>query len=51
MHQLFPALSLYAGGGVRDRSDLEALKKAGAAGALVATAFHRGLLTAADLNQ
>ncbi|MFN2106084.1 MAG: HisA/HisF-related TIM barrel protein [Candidatus Promineifilaceae bacterium] len=51
MHQLFPALSLYAGGGVRDRSDLAALKHAGAAGALVATAFHRGLLSAADLVQ
>lgn len=50
-HQLFPTLSLYAGGGVRDRSDLRALKRAGAAGALVATALHRGVLGAADLEQ
>jgi len=49
LHQLFPALSLYAGGGVRGRSDLKALDEAGAAGALVATAFHRGVLSAADL--
>lgn len=51
LHQLFPALSLYAGGGVRDRADLEALDKAGAAGALVATAFHQGVLGAGDLDQ
>ena len=49
LHQLFPALSLYAGGGVRGRSDLKALDEAGAAGALVATAFHLGVLSAADL--
>jgi phosphoribosylformimino-5-aminoimidazole carboxamide ribotide isomerase len=51
LHQRFPMLALYAGGGVRDRADLAALKLAGAAGALVATAFHRGILGTADLAQ
>lgn len=46
----FPDLALYAGGGVRDRRDLADLARLGAAGALVATAFHRGVLTAADLR-
>jgi phosphoribosylformimino-5-aminoimidazole carboxamide ribotide isomerase len=46
----FPDLAFYAGGGVRHRDDLEALAQAGAAGALVATAFHRGALTAADVQ-
>lgn len=35
-------LPLYAGGGVRDRNDLDALLEAGAAGVLVGTALHRG---------
>lgn len=43
-------LAFYAGGGVRHRADLEALAQAGAAGALIATAFHQGALTAADLR-
>jgi phosphoribosylformimino-5-aminoimidazole carboxamide ribotide isomerase len=46
----FPELAFFAGGGVRDRTDLDALATAGAAGALVATALHRGILTAADLQ-
>ncbi len=46
----FPRLAFYVGGGVRDRRDLVELARAGAAGALVATAFHRGVLTAADLQ-
>jgi phosphoribosylformimino-5-aminoimidazole carboxamide ribotide isomerase len=50
LRQHFPSLAFYAGGGVRHRADLEALARAGAAGALVATAFHRGILTAADLQ-
>jgi phosphoribosylformimino-5-aminoimidazole carboxamide ribotide isomerase len=33
---------LYAGGGVRDRRDVEALLEAGAAGVLMGTAVHRG---------
>ncbi|MDE3176899.1 MAG: nickel transporter [Pseudomonadota bacterium] len=40
---------LYAAGGVRDRADLAALERAGAAGVLVASALHDGRLTAADL--
>jgi phosphoribosylformimino-5-aminoimidazole carboxamide ribotide isomerase len=40
-----PALDVYAGGGVRDDDDLRALEAAGAAGALLATALHEGLIT------
>jgi phosphoribosylformimino-5-aminoimidazole carboxamide ribotide isomerase len=46
----FPQVAFYAGGGVRHRADLEALAQAGAAGALIATAFHRGILTTADVQ-
>lgn len=41
---------IYAAGGVRNATDLEALAQAGAAGALVATALHEGTITAEDLN-
>ena len=41
---------LYAAGGVRDAADLSALKRAGAAGALIATALHDGRLGRADLE-
>jgi HisA/HisF family protein len=41
----FPELAFYGGGGVRDRAVLDALARAGAAGALVATALHRGTLS------
>jgi phosphoribosylformimino-5-aminoimidazole carboxamide ribotide isomerase len=40
-----PDLDVYAGGGVRDDRDLDALAHAGAAGALVATALHEGAIT------
>lgn len=40
-----PEVAIYAGGGVRDQSDLRALESVGAAGALVATALHDGRLT------
>jgi phosphoribosylformimino-5-aminoimidazole carboxamide ribotide isomerase len=43
IHATFPELELLAGGGVRDADDLRALAAAGAAGALVATALHRGV--------
>jgi phosphoribosylformimino-5-aminoimidazole carboxamide ribotide isomerase len=43
IHAAFPDLELLAGGGVRDAADLRALAGAGAAGALVATALHRGV--------
>ena len=39
-----PRVALFAGGGVRDNTDLLALAEAGCDGALVATALHRGLL-------
>ena len=42
---------VYAAGGVRDRADIEALHGAGAAGVLVATALHRGMLKAGDLME
>ena len=41
---------VYAGGGVRDITDLQALKEVGAAGALVSTAIHTGKITAEDLK-
>jgi phosphoribosylformimino-5-aminoimidazole carboxamide ribotide isomerase len=44
LHAAFPDLELLAGGGVRDAADLRALGAAGAAGALVATALHRGVI-------
>ncbi|MBV8850708.1 MAG: histidine biosynthesis protein [Methylobacteriaceae bacterium] len=43
------ARRVYAAGGVRNRSDLEALKDAGMAGVLVASALHDGRLSPADL--
>jgi HisA/HisF family protein len=43
------ARRVYAAGGVRGCDDLEALRDAGAAGALVATALHAGTITAGDL--
>ena len=43
IHAAFPELELLAGGGVRDAADLRALADAGAAGALVGTALHRGV--------
>ena len=41
------ARRLYAAGGVRDKADLAALKDAGAAGVLVASALHDGKISAA----
>lgn len=41
--------NVYAAGGARGLDDLVALKEAGAAGALVATALHDGRLSRADL--
>jgi phosphoribosylformimino-5-aminoimidazole carboxamide ribotide isomerase len=41
---------LYAAGGVRDASDLSALKAAGASGAQIATALHERRLVRADLE-
>jgi phosphoribosylformimino-5-aminoimidazole carboxamide ribotide isomerase len=50
LHAAHPELQLLAGGGVRDAEDLRALAAAGAAGALVATALHRGVIGARELR-
>jgi phosphoribosylformimino-5-aminoimidazole carboxamide ribotide isomerase len=44
MRSALPGVDLIAGGGVRDQSDLDRLAAAGANGALVATAVHRGVI-------
>lgn len=44
----FSDCDFIAGGGVRGRLDLQALRRSGAAGALVASALHDGQLTPAD---
>jgi phosphoribosylformimino-5-aminoimidazole carboxamide ribotide isomerase len=49
LHAAFPELALLAGGGVRDAGDLHALRDAGAAGALVATALHSGVIGPREL--
>jgi len=50
IHAAFSDLELLAGGGVRDVEDLRALDAAGAAGALVATALHSGVIGARELE-
>jgi phosphoribosylformimino-5-aminoimidazole carboxamide ribotide isomerase len=50
IHAAFPELELLAGGGVRDLADLHALRDAGAAGALVATALHTGVIGRRELR-
>src|SRR4051794_32014704 len=49
LHAAFADVELLAGGGVRDVEDLRALADAGAAGALVATALHGGVIGAREL--
>ena len=44
MRAALPGVDLIAGGGVRDQVDLDRLAAAGANGALVATAVHRGVI-------
>jgi phosphoribosylformimino-5-aminoimidazole carboxamide ribotide isomerase len=44
IHHCYPHVHLYAGGGIRNEADLEALAEAGVCGALVATALHQGQL-------
>jgi len=46
----FPGLRLIAGGGVRTPDDLRRLAETGADGVLLATALHRGWITAADVR-
>lgn len=47
----FPHLSLIAGGGVRSPDDMWRLAEMGVDGALIATALHRGSITAADIDK
>jgi phosphoribosylformimino-5-aminoimidazole carboxamide ribotide isomerase len=42
---------VYAAGGVRDRSDLDEIRKIGVAGALIASALHSGKISADDLRE
>lgn len=42
---------IYAAGGIRNRADLEAVKAAGAAGALIASALHAQKISAGDLKE
>jgi phosphoribosylformimino-5-aminoimidazole carboxamide ribotide isomerase len=51
IHAAFPDLELLAGGGVRNVEDLRALGDAGAAGALVATALHDGIIGPRELAE
>jgi HisA/HisF family protein len=51
IHAAFPDLALLAGGGVRDVDDVRALDAAGAAGALIATALHRGVIGPRELAE
>jgi phosphoribosylformimino-5-aminoimidazole carboxamide ribotide isomerase len=51
IHAAFPDLELLAGGGVRDVEDLRALGDVGAAGALVATALHGGVIGPRELAE
>jgi phosphoribosylformimino-5-aminoimidazole carboxamide ribotide isomerase len=51
LHDAFPDLELLAGGGVRTVDDLRALAGAGAAGALVATALHKGVIGPRELAE
>lgn len=44
LREALPGVDLIAGGGVRDHEDLDRLAAAGANGALVATAVHRGAI-------
>jgi phosphoribosylformimino-5-aminoimidazole carboxamide ribotide isomerase len=50
LHARCPDVELLAGGGVRDAGDLRALARAGAAGALVATALHAGAIGPDELR-
>lgn len=49
VRQALPGAEIVIGGGVRDAGDLRALAEQGFDGALVATALHTGVLTAATL--
>jgi phosphoribosylformimino-5-aminoimidazole carboxamide ribotide isomerase len=42
---------IYAAGGIRDRADLDRVRAAGAAGALIASALHARKISAGDLKE
>lgn len=42
---------VYAAGGVRDRGDLDEIRKIGVSGALIASALHSGKISAGDLKE
>lgn len=50
LRRRLPRVSVYLGGGVRNADDLRRCRRAGCAGALVATALHRGDLTREHLT-
>jgi len=50
IHARAGARDIFAAGGVRDPADIEDLARAGAAGALVATALHNGALAPVDIR-
>jgi phosphoribosylformimino-5-aminoimidazole carboxamide ribotide isomerase len=50
LHEYYPHLEISAGGGVRNRSDLCAMRDRGVRFALVSSALHDGRLTRADLK-
>lgn len=50
LRQEYPDVEISAGGGVRNRGDLEELRNSGIQYALMASALHDGRLTRADLN-
>lgn len=51
LQSLNPETAVYAAGGVRHSADLMQMKAQGVAGALVATALHKGYITNADIRQ
>jgi phosphoribosylformimino-5-aminoimidazole carboxamide ribotide isomerase len=42
---------VYAAGGVRDRGDLDEIRRIGVSGALIASALHSGKISAGDLKE
>jgi phosphoribosylformimino-5-aminoimidazole carboxamide ribotide isomerase len=51
LQQRVPHNELYAAGGIRNVADLSALREAGAAGVLLASALHNGNITALELER
>lgn len=51
LHRRYPAVAVWAGGGIRDAADLRRLAATGVSTVLVASALHDGQLQPADLAQ